>query len=1097
MENPDAIKYADLIVPDNSIEKLIGQLQQVIDEYDTLKAKTQASAAEMAKGLQGVSGATEEQRKSIQVTTEQTEKLVASYKQIETAETAVRMKQAELNMAFKEAAQAEKLIVQINTSAEGSYNKLSAQYRLNKMRLNEMSSAERSATDAGKQLEKETAAIMEEMKRLQDVTGKHQLHVGEYEIAAKGLRGQIMDLTQEMVRLRMEGKQGTAEYEEVAQKAGALRDAFSDAQKEVTNMASDTKNLDSVMGAASAARGGLGALTATMAIFGANSEGASKAQKILGSAIAVVSGLTAIQNALQKQSALMIALRTIKSKLFTKSIKEETAATVAHTAATTADAAATEVATTATINFKKALTLGGIGLAATLVGTIAANFKSIASSLGLVDDESEKYAERMKAALKDMEQAMEDATAMAEASGKTRSEILRQEIDNLQDLSDAYRETFFGGNGWWGDALRAAVEMDDELKRQLEENDKYFQELQKHLKQLEAAVVSYIHSVDKARRQEGMSEYEKQLDDINERAKEAFANVDKLVAAQKITAEQAAEYYRQIEEVRKWETEQATKDENERLAKEQKAAEEKARQEEERRKQRIEQERKAAQTIADNAADSFLTESQRLTKKYEEDKAKLEKFHIDTTNLTKKYQQDLAKIEEDETKKTQEEQKKRLSAEEKAIQLKLAAVESGSAEQEALQLKLWEKQRERELYENSLLDEKVKQNEADINAKWDAQILKQTTENAKKRAESLLKIQQAYDESEFNLLNKNEREKAIFKLNQQKASLIAALELDAKAGNKMTEQERKTIENTIKAIDNEVATKGYDNIYELLGINLKSDQQEALTTALDSVKDSITGVLDAWKEAADKAVESADKQVESAERILQAEIEARNAGYANNVETARKELALAQETQAKAKQERERAQKAQIAADAITQSSSLVTASANIWKSLSGVPLVGPGLAITAIATMWASFIASKAKAAELATDKYGEGTVELLQGGSHASGNDIDLGRTRTGRRRRAEGGEFFAIINKRNSRRFRSVIPDVINSFNDGTFAERYQRANRSLDGLALSYAGADVSGIERDVRAIRKQGEAMQTTEGGYIVERYKNLTKKYKI
>ena len=118
------------------------------------------------------------------------------------------------------------------------------------------------------------------------------------------------------------------------------------------------------------------------------------------------------------------------------------------------------------------------------------------------------------------------------------------------------------------------------------------------------------------------------------------------------------------------------------------------------------------------------------------------------------------------------------------------------------------------------------------------------------------------------------------------------------------------------------------------------------------------------------------------------------------------------------------------------------------------------------------------------------------MQGGSHASGNDIDLGRKRDGTRRRAEGGEFFAVINKRSSRRFRSVIPDVINSFNNGTFAERYQRANGALDGMAMSFAGTDVSGLERDVRAIRSQGETTLTQQGGYIVERYKNLTKKYK-
>ena len=192
-----------------------------------------------------------------------------------------------------------------------------------------------------------------------------------------------------------------------------------------------------------------------------------------------------------------------------------------------------------------------------------------------------------------------------------------------------------------------------------------------------------------------------------------------------------------------------------------------------------------------------------------------------------------------------------------------------------------------------------------------------------------------------------------------------------------------------------------------------------------------------------------------------------------------------------------------MAIDSITQASSLITASANIWSALGGIPYVGPALAVAAIATMWATFAAAKIKAVQVSkqnTEQYGDGTVELLQGGSHASGNDIDLGTKRDGTRRRAEGGEFFAVINKRNSRRFRDVIPDVINSFNNGTFADRYQRANAAMAGYAVGMIGGgttDVSGLERDVAAIRKQGDQIQYVDGqGNTIIRYKNLTRKIK-
>ena len=141
---------------------------------------------------------------------------------------------------------------------------------------------------------------------------------------------------------------------------------------------------------------------------------------------------------------------------------------------------------------------------------------------------------------------------------------------------------------------------------------------------------------------------------------------------------------------------------------------------------------------------------------------------------------------------------------------------------------------------------------------------------------------------------------------------------------------------------------------------------------------------------------------------------------------------------------------------------------------------------------MWGTFAAAKVKAWQSVGDseKYGDGTVELLQGGSHQSGNDIDLGRKPNGTRRRAEGGEFFAVINKRSSRKYRSVIPDVIHSLNNDTFADKYLNA---YDGGNIIVQGADkaqdLTRLQDDVTAIRKQGESSYSADGR--VRRYKNL------
>lgn len=170
------------------------------------------------------------------------------------------------------------------------------------------------------------------------------------------------------------------------------------------------------------------------------------------------------------------------------------------------------------------------------------------------------------------------------------------------------------------------------------------------------------------------------------------------------------------------------------------------------------------------------------------------------------------------------------------------------------------------------------------------------------------------------------------------------------------------------------------------------------------------------------------------------------------------------------------------------QASSLVTATANLWKDL--------GLAaIPAIALMWGSFAFAKIKASQLSkasdqTEEYGNGTVEMIDyGGSHASGNDVDLGTTKDGKRRRVEKGEYFAVINKRSSQRYRRLVPDLINSLNKGTFEQKYLNAYSGADEVTNIMQGGnvDLSNVERDLKSIKESaGHKFITGADGTIIE-----------
>ena len=1161
MDNPNPIYYRDLITPDESITKLIGQLDNLITKYDDAKQKIQGAAAEMAKGIQGVSGASEEQRKAIQLVTEQSDKLVAEYRDVTTAQWKATQAFAEATAAKKESAQIDKLVTQINTSVEGSYNRLSAQYRLNKIRLNEMSAAERQGTEAGRALEQETAAIYEEMKRLQEATGKHQLNVGNYADAAKGLKMELTSLIQQMALLKTNGEQNSEEYQKMAQRAGELKDAMVDAQNEVKAMSSDTQTLDATMGAASAASGGMSAVTGTMALMGTTSETASEAQKNLGGAIGIVSGLTAVQNALQKESNLMTGIRTLQTRAATKAEQLDTAAKKKNIAATTG-------ATIAQRIFNAVAAANPYVLLAIALVTVVGALVALAAGANRAAKEQTKLNKATAAQLDYMEEYAKSATR----ANNERIQALQNELDVAKARNASLAETRKLEDEIYNERVKAHDRQMDIYKEQvagLETNRAKLEQLQKtllELQQAQAAGKNHLRvdvdldgNVERVKIDKAIEAVQGQIDNYGRSVQIAVELQTEGADIAKERAVQLAQRRNEGRQIAKTETDVLRSAQDARLAlvqdsykRERNALALAAKRQIEDIKTRLKTEsnltRKARQALNDQIlaiqekynrdaedlrnryaaidlaaqretedvrialmADGAEKQRTELRVQYErriEDLTTALATERDLTEtqtaemyeqmllLGDQYRKELAKL-------NGEISIDQMQADAARIQLRLDAARDGSQEQVDLSIELLKKQREIELAENAQLAEDVRQKDADINAKWDAIIMRQTTELTQKRALYLLDAQQELAASEFALLDKNERQKTQFQLQMEKERLQKILELDAAASVKMTEQERKAIENTIKAIEKESKKLPYNNLYELLGIGLDSDQQSALNTAIDSVKDSIGSLVESWNAAAEAAANAANAQVEAAQKTLDAEIEARNAGYANEVTTAQKELELAKKNQEKALKEKQKAQKAQLAIDTITQASSLVTASANIWSSLSGIPYVGPALAAAALVTMWASFAAAKIKAAQVAsqqTEQYGDGTVELLQGGSHASGHDIDLGTKTDGTRRRAEGGEFFAVINKRNSRRFRDVIPDVINSFNDGTFADRYQRANAAMAGYAVGLVcggTTDVSGLEKDVAAIRQQGDETRYVDGqGNTIIRYKNLTRKIK-
>ena len=472
--------------------------------------------------------------------------------------------------------------------------------------------------------------------------------------------------------------------------------------------------------------------------------------------------------------------------------------------------------------------------------------------------------------------------------------------------------------------------------------------------------------------------------------------------------------------------------------------------------------------------------------------------------LERNMQQESAKIYAEYDKKQLERQKT-------AITLQLDAAKKGSVEELKLKLQQIETQKQIELAENAASPASQRVNGELITAKYGAQAAEtvkgyipeakaktQTEERAKRIAEEQQTISELITAVEAGEIQVGEAQ--INALRKRSEALTEeARNLTRDYVREVTAEAQKVLESVnvdwSKPID---GTKAIQQLFYDLQDAFSGDQTEDKIKAVAEAFNLLTGALNqaaaARIEEANAAVAQAEKDISSAQQALTYEQQARAAGYANNVALAQKELETARKNEAKALRDRKKAQRQQAAIQTVQQIGNLVTASALIWSQL-GFPA-----AIPAIATMWASFAASKVIAAALtkssgaqdASETYGDGTVELLQGGSHQSGHDIDLGRKPDGTRRRAEGGEFFAVINKRNSRRFRRVIPDVINSLNDGSFATKYMHSYDST-GLTVNVDASDnLDGLKSDVKRIRETAETRNYIDAeGHNVLEYKNL------
>lgn len=1073
MADQNPIRYQDLITPDDSLEKLIGQLEQLQKAYTDMGETIKSQAKEIADALKKVSGATAEGQKKIKESNDETKKLEQAYKKLDHAMSENGKQIQILNRARRDYTNYQKLMQQrgqeeIRTMQQiknASYQQLSAQYSLNKAYINSLSLKDRELKK-NKELINSTRQMYEQMKKLQADTGKMQLNVGNYPaieglLSGVGLRmGGVAAAGMALGKVIKDNVSLAQDYEKSLSVLAAILNTTKDGVEELSQQAQH-----------------LGATTVFTAkeVVELQTELAKlgyTTQEIMNMAPSVLNFAQATGSSLADAASLAgAALR-----MFEKDTTHTTEFVDKMSAATT----------------QSALSFSYLQNAMSTVSPVANAFGfKIEDVLALLGQLANAGFDASSAATATRNIILN----LADANGKL-AQSLGQPVTNLDDLiaglktlndrgidlgesleltdkrSVAAFNTFLVGTdkvlglrdslaSCDGYAQKMADTMADNMEGSLKSLSSAWEGLNLHINQSNGLlrdmidwltktvrwIDSLIGKIDRLwNKYKFLITGDKQdlTDSIATSMAERYGN-----AADNGTGGGAASPATTTNKASGGSAGGSGNKPTTKPTRSPQAAANAALKEQERAQQQsLQLRRKYEDAIIETYEDEGTRQRAKIISQYDREiedlRIKLEK----EKNLT---------IEDKET------INKTIVALEETKQVKLAD--------------LFEKQAEKQLREQQQFEQqKARESERSIEAEYDIRM------------------------AEIEMLQTSEKEKTRMRLEAEKDRLQKLLALAKAGGKKLTEEEIKAIQANIDAVNAELKkNEKAGDIYDLLGLNMPDEKKEMINQSIEYAISCVQQLTEAWVAEAEKKRQLADQEVEEAKNVLDKEIEARNNGYANDVETARKELEMKKKNQKKAMQEEDKARRAQEAVNTAMQVSSLITATANIWMAYSKFPFIGPGLAIAATALMWGAFAASKIKAASLAgsgdsgSEAYGEGTVELLEGGSHQSGNDIDLGRKKDGTRRRAEGGEYFAVINKRNSRRYRDVIPDVVHSLNDGTFAEKYMNAYQNGGNFIVNEErNTDLSGLSKDVRMIREQGENEKYIDGnGNTVMKYKNL------
>lgn len=344
----------------DSAEKTLVSLNKINDEFKqtaaTLKQSLGDAKFDSSDSIKKFTQATAEANK-IQKQAIEIEKLKEQVRQqaIKSEKEQERLQQERIKTQKAEAQEKARLAKESEKAAKAaeseasSYSKLSKNLNDLRKKYKDLAIQNQENTAEGQQLLKQITDLDTQLKKVDATVGQHQRNVGNYEGATKNLKTELRALTRELMNM----SESDPRFQEMAQRAGELKDQISDTQAVVKATAGSA--MENFAGSvAKVGQIGVAAfqgMESSMVLLGVENEAVLESMQKL-------QALAGLGDALQTLGGLGDALTEIragftatlsKMGLLTAAKQADTVATVENTVATGVQTVATEVQTAATV----------------------------------------------------------------------------------------------------------------------------------------------------------------------------------------------------------------------------------------------------------------------------------------------------------------------------------------------------------------------------------------------------------------------------------------------------------------------------------------------------------------------------------------------------------------------------------------------------------------------------------------------------------------------------------------------------------------------------------------------------------------------------